>query len=141
MKIVVGVDGSDSGRRAVEWTAEHAGLLGAEVIAVHAVEEPAYFATPMTYYPIPPMSEEARAQIRDLLEHDWCAPFVKQNVPVRALLEEGPPARVLMEVAAEEDADLVVCGRRGRGGFAELLLGSTSHQLAHHLRRPLLIVP
>ena len=39
------------------------------------------------------------------------------------------------------DADLVVTGKRGRGGFAELLLGSTSHVLSHHLDRPLVIVP
>jgi nucleotide-binding universal stress UspA family protein len=46
-----------------------------------------------------------------------------------------------MEAAKAEQAELVVIGRRGRGGFAELFLGSTSHALTHHLDRPLLSVP
>jgi nucleotide-binding universal stress UspA family protein len=48
---------------------------------------------------------------------------------------------MLIEIARTEGAELVVTGRRGRGGFAELLLGSTSHQLTHHVDRPLVIVP
>ena len=46
-----------------------------------------------------------------------------------------------MKTADDESADLVVTGRRGRGGFAELVLGSTSYSLVHHLNRPLTIVP
>jgi nucleotide-binding universal stress UspA family protein len=47
----------------------------------------------------------------------------------------------LLEVADEVDADLIAVGSRGLGGFPELLLGSTSTQLAQHSRRPVLIVP
>jgi nucleotide-binding universal stress UspA family protein len=46
-----------------------------------------------------------------------------------------------MQAARSEGAELVVTGRHGRGGFAELVLGSTSHELSHHLDRPLVIVP
>jgi nucleotide-binding universal stress UspA family protein len=46
-----------------------------------------------------------------------------------------------MEFARKANADLIVTGRRGRGGFTELLLGSTSHALTHHADRPLVIVP
>lgn len=49
------------------------------------------------------------------------------------------PARALAKAA--EEADLVVVGSRGRGGFAGLLLGSVSHQAARHGIRPVVVVP
>jgi nucleotide-binding universal stress UspA family protein len=55
-------------------------------------------------------------------------------------MEDGRPARVIADVADREDADLVVVGRRGRGGIAELLLGSVSHELTHHCDRPVIVV-
>ncbi len=51
----------------------------------------------------------------------------------------GSPASCLIDAA--RDADLLVVGTRGRGGFTGLLLGSVSQQLAHHSPCPLVIVP
>jgi nucleotide-binding universal stress UspA family protein len=51
----------------------------------------------------------------------------------------GAPARALLDMAT--DADLVVVGSRGLGGFAGLLLGSVSQQVAHHASCPVVIVP
>lgn len=137
-KIVVGVDGSEPSARAVEWCAKYAEGLGAEVVAVHVIEIPVY-AAPML--PLPTLTAEGREEIRDLTAREWCAALTKANVPHRVLLLDGTPAEALMRAADAEKADLVVTGTRGRGGFAELLLGSTSHSLSHHLDRPLLIVP
>jgi nucleotide-binding universal stress UspA family protein len=66
---------------------------------------------------------------------------VKASIPFRTVVLDGTPASAIIALADKEEADLVVTGRRGRGGFAELLLGSTSHQLSLHLNRPLVIVP
>jgi nucleotide-binding universal stress UspA family protein len=141
VKIMIAVDGSESAGRAVSWVAEHAGALGAEVVAVHAVDQPAYLMSAFNYYPVAPITDEGRDAIAEVAEREWCAPLTKREVPVRVVLRDGAPATVLLELANEERPDLVVTGQRGLGGFAELLLGSTSHQLAHHLDRPLLIVP
>jgi nucleotide-binding universal stress UspA family protein len=72
---------------------------------------------------------------------EWCASLNAASVPCLSIVTDGPPAAAIIAIAEEGEADLVVTGRRGLGGFAELLLGSTTHHLAHHLDRPLLIVP
>ena len=141
MKIIVGVDGSPESGRAVEWCAAHAGALDAEVVAVHSVEVPVYAASGFGALPVPVPTEPDREAIRAVIENEWCAPMAKANVAFRVVVTEGGPAPAIIAIAEKEGADLVVTGRRGRGGFAELLLGSTSHQLAHHIERPLVIVP
>jgi nucleotide-binding universal stress UspA family protein len=141
MKILVGVDGSEHAERAVEWCATYASALGADVVAVHAVDIP-IFVTPHTAaFPPPALSHEQRDMLREIMEREWCAPLADASVPFRVLLMEGSPPLAIMQAAKTEQADLVVTGRRGRGGFAELLLGSTTHALTHHLDRPLVIVP
>ncbi len=141
MKIIVGVDGSEASARAVEWCAQYAPALGAEVVVVHAVEIPVFTAPGVGYVPVPTLNEDDRERLREVARAEWCAALTKADVPFEVDLEDGPAATVIIEKAKDVDADLVVTGRRGRGGFAELLLGSTSHQLSHHLERPLVIVP
>jgi nucleotide-binding universal stress UspA family protein len=53
----------------------------------------------------------------------------------------GPVWRELLDVADAIDADVIVAGSRGLGEAKSLLLGSTSAALAHHARRPVLIIP
>ena len=59
------------------------------------------------------------------------------SVTVKAV--NGFPVEVLVE--AGKDADMIVLGSRGTGGFARLTLGSTASQVAHHAQCPVLIVP
>ena len=141
MKIVVGVDGSDDSARAVKWCADHADALDAEVLAVHVVDIPFWSPAGAAYLPLPPLSDEQRAELLDVVQRDWCKPLADWGVRYRAVLLEGGPAGALIEFARKQNADLIVTGRRGRGGFTELLLGSTSHALTHHAGLPVLIVP
>jgi len=141
MKIIVGVDGSEHANRAVEWCAEYAPGLEAEVVAVHAIDIPFYVSPTTPYIPPPPLSAEDRAGLQEHVTTVWCAPLLKANVPFRVVLMDSDPALAIMQATKTEQADLVVTGRRGRGGFAELVLGSTTYALTHHLERPLVIVP
>jgi nucleotide-binding universal stress UspA family protein len=139
MRIVVGVDGSNAGKHALEWTARMAKTLRAEVVAVHALDLPVALPDP---YAIPfYLDEKWRAGLRSDFENKWCRPLKTAKVPYRAVLEDGRPASVLLDVAQREKAGLIVVGRRGRGEVAELLLGSVSHEVVLHSKRPVLLVP
>jgi nucleotide-binding universal stress UspA family protein len=63
------------------------------------------------------------------------------NASARTAQANESVARTIDEVAQEIDAGLVVCGQRGRGAIGSALLGSVSHALAAHTRRPVLIAP
>ena len=136
--IVVGVDGSAGARVALEFALHEARLRGADLRVVAAWEIPA-IAYAGGYGPgdeklFAELEHEARDNAARALA-DVDADGVKLTTVVR----EGGSAHVLLEEAA--DADLLVVGSRGLGGFRGLLLGSVSQQCAHHAPCPLVIVP
>ena len=63
------------------------------------------------------------------------------NASARAAEANESVARTIDEIAQEVDAGLIVCGQRGRGAIGSALLGSVSHALAAHTKRPVLIAP
>jgi nucleotide-binding universal stress UspA family protein len=143
-KIVVGYDGSDVSRDAVRFAVEEGELRRALVEIVHAWTAPpppvdSIALTPEIndYYPA------LLAQLRERAEQ-WVAAVVdevtagKQDVQVEGVAIEGAPAAVLLD-EAERDALMVVVGSRGHGGFARLLLGSVSEQVARHAPCPVVI--
>jgi nucleotide-binding universal stress UspA family protein len=139
-RIVLGLDGSEGAAAARDWCAVYAPLLDAEVVAVHVIDlSPLYFGPATIAALQPPIAEVKAAGQQHLVE--WAAPLGDAGVTYRTELVEGRPAPVLERVAAAEDADLVVVGRRGQGGVAELVLGSVPHALAHHCARSLVVVP
>ena len=140
-KILVGVDGSEHAQRAVAWCAAHAVGLDAEVIVVHALEVASYVGYGPPYVWLTGPTPEQREAARDVATREWCKPLADAGVAHRVVILDGDAAGALLETARSENVDLVVTGRRGLGGFKELVLGSTSHHLSHHLDRPLVIVP
>ena len=63
------------------------------------------------------------------------------NASARIAQANESVAKTIDEIAQEIDARLIVCGQRGRGAMRSALLGSVSHALAAHTKRPLLIAP
>ena len=138
--IVVGVDGSDGARDALRFALEEARLRGVAVRAVAAWHVPvaAYGGTFVSPDPalVDRLAPEARRAVERALAD---AGDVAAGVNVDTVVREGAPAQVLLEEA--DDAELLVVGSRGLGGFRGLLLGSVSQQCAHHAPCPVVIVP
>jgi nucleotide-binding universal stress UspA family protein len=135
-RIVVGVDGSSNSKVALDWAITLARSFSAEVVAVHAVGLLAHLASG------PPVPAQAHLEeLRSLLEEEWCASLGRSGIRHRTRLVDGAPAMALMEAVELERADLAIVGRRGSGGFTELVMGGTSHQLAERCPCPLVVVP
>ena len=136
--IVAGVDGSEDSKEALRWALAEAALRGASVRAVHAWSMPIAFGGPYMPpqpYDGPELREQAQASL------DAAVDEVAGDVPpvvVERVVEQGTPADVLVRAAA--DAELLVVGSRGHGGFAGLLLGSVGQQCAQHAPCAVVIV-
>lgn len=148
LRLVVAVDGSEGSTEALRWTARLASMTGSEVIAIHALERPAYaggYVPWMFGMASSPdgWNEEWRRWadgVRQKLTDDWCDPLRRSGVAFRADVILGGVGELLSSIQ-DERADLLVVGRRGLGGFRELVVGSFSHQLIHHSPIPVLVVP
>jgi nucleotide-binding universal stress UspA family protein len=135
-RIVLGVDGSDGAMAATRWCAAFARTLGAEVIAVYALEP-----LPEIFLDLPPLGPRPwKDDLRAAL-HLWCAPLREAGVPHREELVEDDAAPALVHVAEKEEADLIVVGAHGHGSVADRLLGSVTYKLAHNASRPVVVVP
>jgi len=140
--IVVGVDGSANGTRALRWALDYAGAVEGRVLAVQAWSISAYaYGGPGFVAAIDPGEFErlARASLEKTVAE--FADATPAGVAVEQRIVQGGAAEALMDVARDVNADLLVVGSRGRGGFAGLLLGSVSATLAHHTPCPLAIIP
>jgi nucleotide-binding universal stress UspA family protein len=139
-QIVVGVDGSRSSLEALRWALGEARLRGATVDAVQVWHYPALAISSPMAGPVIGAHDDFEADARTLL--DEAVDGVLAEV-------EGAPSvnRVVLEGAAAEQlvrhghaADLLVLGHRGRGGFADLLLGSVALQCTSHAVCPVVVV-
>jgi nucleotide-binding universal stress UspA family protein len=137
--IVVGVDGSRGAAAALRFAAEEARIRGSDLRVVAAWDIPvlAYEAgiTPVML-DITEFKRSAESTVRDCLEQ---AESELSDVPLTSFVRQGLAAEVL--VAEAHDADLLVVGSRGLGGFRGLVLGSVSQQCAHHAPCAVVIVP
>jgi len=135
--VVVGVDGSATSDAAIAASFDEASWRSAALVAVLALDD----ATPQPVYShqTPAGREVAEQNGHELLAErlaGWQGKY--PDVAVRRVVTRAQPVEALLENAA--DAQLVVVGSRGHGGFAGAILGSTSQALIYHASCPLLVV-
>lgn len=138
--ILVGIDGSGHSQRALEWAIKEAAIRHAPltVLTVHQAVR-GYFTSVAEYPGDAALTQKAReaaqAETDEVLA--GLGGSRPESVTVRAV--HGIPAEELIE--ASRDADMVVVGERGAGGFERLVMGSVSTQVAHHAHCPVVIIP
>jgi nucleotide-binding universal stress UspA family protein len=138
--IIVGVDGSGHSRRALEWAMKEAAMRHAPltILTVHPAIV-GYFGGVVTSAGDLELTEQTQAAVKvegDQVLAELIGPH-PESVTVRAV--HGFPVEELVD--ASKDADIVVLGSRGVGGFTRMLLGSTAGQVVQHAHCPVLIVP
>ena len=136
---VVGVDGSDNAAAACDWAVAHAAGRCRELRLVNVWQYPYVGALPMAGTGLTDASAGMAEGAQTLVQAAVDRLQVPEGVAVSGATGEGPAAEVLLDGAA--DADLLVVGTRGRGGFRRLVLGSVSHQTATHATAPTVVVP
>ncbi|MGY3317082.1 universal stress protein [Arthrobacter sp. H-02-3] len=137
--IVVGFDGSKQSHAALEWAIEECRFRDAELRIVTVWDK-----APMSWYPAlletaagEIVAEESPQQQAEAISAAAAQAADAVNVVTRTVQNDSAASAIL---AAAQEADLVVIGARGHGGFAGLHIGSVSSQVANHCPCPVLVV-
>jgi nucleotide-binding universal stress UspA family protein len=123
-RILLGYDGSEDSEKAADLAVTLAKSFDATVIVCHA-----FGHAPMTFKP-----SEVRRLVNPLVER-----LNKLGITTLVAIPDVVPAQGLLDSADEHRADLIILGSRGRGTFANLLLGSTAERVLRYAKVPVLI--
>lgn len=130
--VVVGIDGSPASEAATAIAFDIASRRGVELVAFHAVSDADVIEIPGVDYAT--LEERAQVLLGERLA-GWQERY--PDVTVRREVEWGRPANALVKLS--ENAQVVVVGSHGRGGFAGMLLGSVAGAVAQSARMPVIV--
>jgi nucleotide-binding universal stress UspA family protein len=139
--IIVGVDGSPGAHRALDWAMKQAAGQHAQltVVTVHAVPINGWTGHPDILGADVPELEKTRRATEEAVSKAAAQLGESRPSSVTIHAVNGFPAEELIN--ASRDADLLVVGSRGAGGFTRLMMGSISNQVVHHAHCPVVVVP
>ncbi len=145
MKILLAADGSAASFKALDFVAQIAKPLNADVTIISVAQavpvikgqEGISFEDVANFEKS--IAEGMKKMARKLLEKAEEA-FLEKGIQVKTRLEKGQPAEVICKIAEEENFDLVVLGSRGLGGFKGMFLGSVSNRVTERSNVSVLVV-
>src|SRR3954447_10351927 len=135
--IVVGTDGSKDAELAIDRAAEIAKGTGARVDLVTVVHDPTF------HEPIASSARMSEVDIGGVAEGvlaRGARRLEEAGVEAQTHSRQGDPAKALIDIADELDADLIIVGARGKSSLERLLLGSVSTKLSHYAGRSVMVV-
>jgi len=139
VRILVGVDGSEAAQRAARRAFALAAKLGESVTLLHVLPPPPVLSEPSVLINVAELERHVYQAGKALLEK-LAADGRAAGVQVDTQLLSGSAAEIIAQAAQPEDVDFLVVGSRGRTLVGSMLLGGTSHRLAHICKKPVLIV-
>ncbi|RQH02768.1 universal stress protein [Paraburkholderia dinghuensis] len=142
-QILVAIDGSQSGRRALDEAVKIAKATGGRVQALYVVQHPARLVDVSSGFAEEQTRESPASDVATAALQEAKAVFAREGVTgsIRAAESSGEEiAAVIYRIAAEDDADLVVMGTRGLSGVKRLLLGSVAESFLRTADRPVMLV-
>lgn len=140
-KIVVAMDGSENANKAAEWAINFAKDKDAKVIAVYVVQHAEKIGSKAAgekaiEYAVK-LGKEAAVEVNPVIvEHK--IPANGKNIRIDA--ERKSPSEGIIEVAEDNNADLIVMGTKGMTGLSHILLGSVAENVVRHSKIPVLVV-
>jgi nucleotide-binding universal stress UspA family protein len=139
--ITVGIDGSDNAHHALTWAMKEAAQrdVPLTVLTVHETIQGYWSHQPLTFSGDAQRVEDARQAAEEAVAQVARETGEDKQPKVTVHAINGFAAQALIDASA--DADLVVVGTRGGGGFPHLALGGVSSQVVHHARCPVVVVP
>jgi nucleotide-binding universal stress UspA family protein len=137
-KIVLAFDGSDGSKKALNWTIDFAKQNNAQT-HITTIFEPIVLLAIETASNVLALERSRRSNIDELTAMAESL-YAEHNLSTKVALLEGNPADAIMIYAKKIEADIIICGTRGYGGFGALLLGSVAHKLVTYSKIPVLVV-
>ena len=141
-KIVVGFDGSQASRRALDFAVSRAKAMGDSIVVAHVLEwSPYSFLTPTELEERHKRRNQELARAEDAIIRPVLKSVEDAGVPVSSVMRYGHIAETLCRIAEDEDAALIFIGRMGASGISSRLFGSVAGTLAQIAPVPVTIVP
>ena len=136
-KILVPTDGSDFAKKAQSHALFLAKVSGAEIVALSVSEN--HFingisATDEVEQLNQILTERCKQDLEEFEDMN------EDGIKISSVIKEGTPAKAILDVASEEDIDLIVIGSSGKSGFDRFILGSVSDKVVNAAKCPVLVV-
>lgn len=140
--VLVAIDGSDGGERALRYASERAKLGGAKLILTYVIEwSPYSFNTPEENAERHKRREEEIDRATSGVVEPAAKQLAAEGIDYETIVRHGPPAETLIKLAESYGVQQIVIGRRGQSGIKSLLFGSVAGNLVQTSPVPVVVVP
>lgn len=140
--VLVAVDGSEGGARALQYASDRAKLQGAKLIVTYVIEwSPYTFNTPEENAERHMRREQEIERATSSVVEPAAALLKARDIDYETVVRHGPPAETLIKLAEKHNVQQIVIGRRGQSKIKNLLFGSVAGNLVQTSPVPVVVVP